>query len=250
MRLGAVLTPFSAEREQRPLADRAVRYAQAGFSSLWAAQSIGRGVFMGDPFVALAVAASVTQDDIELGTGIIQVPLYHPVELAHRVLSLAEVCGPRLILGVGAGSNEADFRALDRNFADRLAVLHERLEALRSLLETGVWGHVSLQPLPEFHRPPIFYGTWGGDVERAATGFDGWIASARFRAAEGLRDRVQRYRAAGGKRAIVTTIIVGPDTDLGKLADRLVRYADDGFDDAVIMFMPGAPAPERIRALL
>ena len=248
MRLGAVLVPFSSERPDASLAERARRYAEAGFTSLWAASSMGRGVFMVDPFVALTVAASVTQD-VELGTGIIQVPLHHPVELAHRVLSLVEVCGARLILGVGAGSSEADFAALQRDYSGRLDALHRDLAPLRGLLRTGQWGDVSLDPIPG-PPPPIFYGTWGSDVERAAREFDGWIASARFRQAEELGTRLKRYRAAGGRRAIVTTIIVNADTDLGQLRARLQQYADYGFDDAVIMFMPGAPDPDRVRALV
>ena len=247
MRLGAVLAPFSPAQQERPLADRARRYADAGFTSLWAASSIGRGVFMTDPFVALSVAAAVTRD-VELGTGIVQVPLHHPVELAHRVLSLVEVCGNRLIMGVGAGSSETDFAALQRDYSGRLDALHRDLAPLRGLLRTGAWGEVSLNPVPG-PPPPIFYGTWGGDIERAAREFDGWIASARFRGAGELESRLRRYRAAGGRRAIVTTIMVSAGSDLGSLRARLQQYADYGFDDAVIMFMPGAPDPERVRAL-
>ena len=242
-----MLAPFSPAQQQRPLADQARRYEDAGFTSLWAASSIGRGVFMTDPLVALSVAATVTRT-VELGTGIVQLPLHHPVELAHRVLSLVEVCGDRLIVGVGAGSSETDFAALERDYTKRLDTLHRNLAPFRDLLRTGEWNGVSLNPIPA-PAPRVFYGTWGSDVERAAREFDGWIASARFRGAGELETRLKRYRAAGGRRAIVTTIIVNPDSDLGKLRERLQRYADYGFDDAVIMFMPGAPDPERVRAL-
>ena len=56
MRLGAMLAPFSAEPLETPLTERARRYADCGYESLWAASSIGRGVFMIDPFVALATS--------------------------------------------------------------------------------------------------------------------------------------------------------------------------------------------------
>ena len=248
MRMGAVLVPFSPERPDGSLADRARRYAEAGFTSLWAASSIGRGVFMVDPFVALTVAASVTRD-VELGTGIIQVPLHHSVELAHRVLSLVEVCGGRLILGVGAGSSEADFAALQRDYSGRLDALHREFwRRCGACCAPASGAMCRLNPIPG-PAPPIFYGTWGGGIERAAREFDGWIASARFAQAQRLEAQLKRYRAAGGRRAIVTTIIVNADTDLGKLRARLQQYADYGFDDAVIMFMPGATDPERVRAL-
>src|SRR6266849_1284560 len=48
-----------------------------------AVDAVGRGALRFDPLMALAVAATVTRG-IELGTGIIQVPLRNPVELAQR----------------------------------------------------------------------------------------------------------------------------------------------------------------------
>ena len=52
---------------------------------------------------------------VELGTCILQVPLRHPVELAHRVLSAHYLSGGRLRLGVGAVSTKADFDAVGLN---------------------------------------------------------------------------------------------------------------------------------------
>ena len=69
---------------------------------------------MPDPFVTLAVAATAT-DAVELGTATVQVPLHHPADLAHRMLSLQLVCGDRLTLGLSPGSTAADFAALDRD---------------------------------------------------------------------------------------------------------------------------------------
>lgn len=250
MRLGAVLAPFARDQPELDLATRARAYAEAGFESLWAASSVGRGVFQPDPLVALCVAACETASDIELGTGILQLPLYHPVDLAHRILSLQAICGQRLVLGLGTGSTSTDFEAVGRDYATRRRRFDENLIALRSLLTTGSFGDVTLGPIPSGPGPPLFYGTWGKDVERAANEFEGWLASARFRKADELEARLLRYRAAGGRRAIVTTIVAGPECDLGELRDRLDRYAQFGFDDAVIMFMPGGPPPEQVRALV
>ena len=199
--------------------------------------------------IALTIAACVT-DGIELGSGIIQLPLYHPVDLAHRVLSLTQLCGSRLVLGVGIGSTRTDFEALDRDCTRRRQLFDENLVALQSLLKTGVRDDVTLHPIPEGPAPPLYYGTWGKDTERAATQFDGWIASAHFHEAEALETSLVNFRAAGGRRAIVTTTLAGPDCDLGDLGARLDRYAGYGFDDAVIMFMPGGPSPDQVRALV
>jgi hypothetical protein len=93
-------------------------------------------------------------------------------------------------------------------------------------------------------------GTWGKGVTRAATEFDGWIASALHRTPDQVIDALGRFRTAGGQRAIVSTIQIGPDTDLGLIGENLNRFAAAGFDDAVVMISPGGPAAETVRQLL
>src|SRR5262245_2180210 len=111
MRLGIAL-PRGEEGGQplgaATLAEGGRGSGAAGFASAWVFDSIGRGFLLPDPLVALSVAAAVTRT-IELGTGVLQVPLRRAVELAHRVLTLNLVSGGRLLLGVGAGSTAADF---------------------------------------------------------------------------------------------------------------------------------------------
>ncbi len=265
MRLGALLGPIDAAAP-RALAEQARRYAGEGFQSLWSAQAIGRGFMFTDPFVALSVAASVT-DSIEIGTAVIQVPLYHPVDLAHRVFSLQQICGDRLILGVGAGSTERDFAAFGRQYPERFKQFTADIDALRTLFADGRLGDVDLSPWRTVvGGPPLFFGTWGNGVERAAKAFDGWIASAHYRTPAEVVAALARYReaaksgrAAGGaaadggaqgSRAIVSTIQIGAGADLGELEAKLDTFADAGFDDAVVMLLPGAPDPARIRKLV
>jgi hypothetical protein len=93
-------------------------------------------------------------------------------------------------------------------------------------------------------------GSWGRGVARAAREYDGWIASGAYRQPDEVIEALRRYRAAGGGRAVVSTIQLGPRTDLGELRERLGRFAAAGFDDAVVMFLPGAPAPSVVRALV
>jgi hypothetical protein len=63
------------------LADAALRIEAAGFESVWAFDAIGRGFLLADPLTALSVAATVTRH-VELGTGVLQVPLRNPACLA------------------------------------------------------------------------------------------------------------------------------------------------------------------------
>src|SRR6266436_4205434 len=104
-------TPFGPSG----LSDAARGIEAAGFESAWTFDSLGRGTLRADPLMALAVAATVTRT-LELGTGVLQVPLRNPIELAQRALTVQQVSGGRFRFGVGAGSTAADFAALGFDF--------------------------------------------------------------------------------------------------------------------------------------
>jgi alkanesulfonate monooxygenase SsuD/methylene tetrahydromethanopterin reductase-like flavin-dependent oxidoreductase (luciferase family) len=248
--MGALLGPVADGARANALAEQARTYAGEGFSSLWSAQAIGRGFMITDPFVTLAVAAAVT-DDVEIGTAVLQVPLYQTLDLAHRLFSLKQICGDRLRLGIGAGSTEADFAALGRDYAARFVAFDRCVAALREVLATGRTASSDLSPWPAvMGAPPLFLGTWGKGVERAAREFDGWIASAAYRSVDEIEAAALRYRRAGGGRSVVSTIQISSKTDLGALGEKLVRFAEAGFDDAVVMILPGGPPPEDVRKLV
>lgn len=249
LRLGALLGPVVDGAASNMLAEQARRYAGEGFTSLWAAQAIGRGFMVPDPFLVMTVAATATEG-VEIGSAIVQVPLYHPLDFAHRVLSLQQICGDRLILGVGAGSTRSDYAAFDRDPETRFQALPASLEALRSVYRPGSPLNGVLTPWPSLAAPRIFYGTWGKGVEKAAREFDGWIASGHYRSVEEVSQAAERYRSAGGGRSIVSTLILDAETDLGEFRSRLARYAAAGFDDAVVMIRPGGPSPAQVRQLL
>lgn len=253
MRLGATLVHLTGA-PPFPVAGWARRLAGAGFESLWTPELIGRGDLVPDPFVTLAAAAAATDPDtdpgvdpVALGTATVQVPLHHPVELAHRIRSLHLVCGDRLTIGLSPGSTAADFAALDRDYPARFGTVTANLPRIRRLLADGrderaVVAADGLGP----GRPPLLLGSWGAQVERAAREFDGWLASGYRRTPDRIIAALHRFRAAGGGRAVVCTVPAGPD--LGRTADVLRRYADAGFDEAVVLLDPAGPSPERVRA--
>ena len=237
MRLGATLGHLSSA-PPTDIAPWAKRLVGAGFTSLWVPQIIGRGFMVPDPFVTLAVAATATES-VELGTATVQVPLHHPVDLAHRILSLHLVCGDRLTLGVSPGSTDTDFATLDRDYAARFHTFTSNVARLRVLLENGRDEHADLAPASVARRPPMLLGSWGANVERAAHHFDGWLASAYRRRPDEIIDAHERYRAAGGRRAIVCAIRLDQNSDLGRTREELAAYAAAGFDDAVVVIEPG-----------
>ena len=249
MRLGALLGPVDPD-SRMSLQTQAAMLEQAGYDSLWSAHALGRGFMMTDPFVALSVAASVTER-VELGTAILQLPLYEPADVALKTFSLMQVAGDRVTLGVGAGSTEVDHLVHRRDFGRRFVDFASDLSDLRACFASGQIDDLSLSPWESVSGGPrLVYGTWGAGVAKAAMEFDGWIASGMHRTVDDLEQTIVTYRAAGGTRAIVTTILLSGDTDLGELSVLLDRYRAAGFDDAVVMFMPGAPSADDVRRLV
>jgi alkanesulfonate monooxygenase SsuD/methylene tetrahydromethanopterin reductase-like flavin-dependent oxidoreductase (luciferase family) len=249
VRLGATLAHLSPG-PPIAIAELARRLVGEGFESLWIPQVIGRGFLVPDPFVTLAVAATATEG-VELGTATVQVPLHHPVDLAHRILSLRSVCGDRLTLGLSPGSTDVDYATFDRDYAARFRTFDENLARLRVLLAHGRDERADIAPVTEATPvPPLLLGSWGAKVERAAREFDGWLASGYRSTPDQIIAAHARYRAAGGRRAIVCAVPLPGKDDLGPTGEALLRYAEAGFDDAVVLIGPDGPDPGQVRALL
>lgn len=253
MRLGAALTAApigGGEPGPSTLADSARLLESLGYRSLWVFDAVGRGFMLPDPLMALTVAATVTGDGMELGTGVLQLPIRNPAEVAHRVLTLHLLAGPRLLLGVGPGSTATDFDTfrgpdgIDATFEDRFARFDRQLDELRSFLTTGAHDGRDLSPWPAIAGgPDLYLAGWRGRwVERAAAESAGWIASATYADDDTLADAIDRFRRAGGRRAIVTNLRV--EHDPVPTIERLGRLAEMGFDDAVIV--DGEATEERL----
>jgi alkanesulfonate monooxygenase SsuD/methylene tetrahydromethanopterin reductase-like flavin-dependent oxidoreductase (luciferase family) len=247
VRLGAAL-PISAGDGSAPadraFADNAALLEQLGYASVWVFDAIARGFMLPDPLMALTVAATVTER-VELGTGVVQLPLRNTVELAHRALTLHHIAAGRFIFGVGPGSTQQDFRAVGASYGERFRRFNEELPRLRRLLRTGADGEVDLTPWTS-GGPRLVLGAWRGPmVTRAATEADGWVASAAYNDDGVLADGLARFRDAGGQRAIVTNIDV--PSDVGAAIGRLRALEAIGFDDAVVF--DRRPAEDRFRAI-
>lgn len=248
MRLGMLLLGDGSD--SRFLANQAEAIETAGFDSIWCAHALGRGFMLPDPLLTLTVAATVTKT-LELGTAILQLPLYNPADVAAKVFTLQQISGNRLLLGLGAGSTEQDFQILGLPHADRFRNFDTALASLRQTFADGSAGAGNLHPWPSVAGgPPLLFGTWGRNVKRAASEFDGWIASGMYRTPEQCRTALSEYRAAGGGRALLSSLAVSGKTDLGELRAMLQAHAEAGFDDAVLMALPDAPGLDKLRALV
>src|SRR5262245_44942355 len=138
-----------------------------------------------DTFTTLGFLAGVTARIRLLSH--VYVPVYrHPLVSAKALLTLDEVSGGRAILGVGAGHVEAEFAALDVDFASRGRILDEAVDVIRAaLLDEWPEFHgehfditdVGLRPRPRQQpRPPIWVGgSSPAAIRRAGERGDGWL---------------------------------------------------------------------------
>jgi probable F420-dependent oxidoreductase len=99
-----------------------------------------RGGTYWDPLAVFGYLAAVTHR-IELATFVLVLGYHHPLAIAKRYGTLDTVSGGRLVLGVGSGTLEEEFRLLDAPFADRGPRADDALRALRAALS---------QPRPEY----------------------------------------------------------------------------------------------------
>ena len=92
---------------------------QAGIDDLWVADHVaippddaeGSGGRYLDPLATLAFLAGITRR-IGLGTGVLVLPYRPPLATAKWVATIQELSAGRLLLGIGAGWMEAEFRAV------------------------------------------------------------------------------------------------------------------------------------------
>jgi alkanesulfonate monooxygenase SsuD/methylene tetrahydromethanopterin reductase-like flavin-dependent oxidoreductase (luciferase family) len=164
-----------------------VRLARAvGFTSVWASQH-----YLSDPFtyfqpIPTLARVAADADGMTLGTGVLLLPLHHPVEIAEQLATLDVITGGRLVFGAGLGYRDVENEAMGLDPRARVGRLVEGLEVVERL-----WGgepvsyagrhftlrdvRISMRPLQR-PRPPIWVAANSdGGVKRAARLGDAWI---------------------------------------------------------------------------
>ena len=246
MRLGAAL-PLGdlggGPLRVSSMAESARAIEELGYSSIWTFDAIGRGFLLPDPLMALAVAAASTER-VELGTGVMQLPIRNVAEVAHRLFTLETVAPGRVLFGVGPGSTEVDFDTFGGDYGNRFARFDEQWVELQRWVADGTFGDRSLGvPDALLGGPTLMLAGWRGAwVERAASESNGWIASAHYADDAQLADGLARFRDRGGSRAIATNVQAGED--LGPTIERINHLAEIGFDDVVVLDL--APSHSRL----
>jgi len=237
------------------VADYARRIEASGFPGIWVGDSLGRGRPTLDPLVELAVLAAVTRR-VELGIGVLQLPLRHPIELAHRVQSVQALSGNRLVLGVGSGSTKADFDLLGYDYDKRFGTMRSSLDIMRRAWRgepANTGGTLSTWPGCE-GGPPILVGAWRSHrwITLAAKEYQGWTPSGRYSSWDDLESGMRVYREAGGTNAVLANVAVDlgnrpGSAELAQVAEpaligtpdevrrKLKRMQQIGFDEVLLV---------------
>jgi alkanesulfonate monooxygenase SsuD/methylene tetrahydromethanopterin reductase-like flavin-dependent oxidoreductase (luciferase family) len=263
MRIGIVTIPSAIETGPE-VVDHVVEIARnvekLEFHGLWVTDAFARGKPTLDPLILLGALATQTKR-IELGTCVVQIPLRHPVEHAHRVQTLNALSKGRFRFGVGSGSTRHDFDAVQADYDARFKTLTASLDVMRKVW-AGEPVHgpaLSLWPGTE-GGPPVLLGAWRSQrwINLSAKVLQGWIASGIHTSWEDLEIGLRMFRAAGGKRAVLANIFTDfrdtpsapPFAHVPKITlfcnpaearNRLKRLEDMGIDDALLVVPSGDP---------
>src|SRR6266545_3889624 len=150
-------SPRTFVQEYREIVDLARLAETLGFESAWVSEHHGSGDgYMPSLLPTLAAFAAATEH-IKLGTGVVLTPFHHPLRLAEDAATVDLISGGRLILGLGLGWREEEFRMFDIPMAERGRRTAETIEVLR-LAWTGerfsyAGQHISLDRVQVTPRP-------------------------------------------------------------------------------------------------
>src|SRR5919197_3605767 len=250
---------------------------EVGFDSLWVGDHLlyrddgrpERGPW--DAWTLLAGLAGVTER-VTLGPLVACTAFQRPGVLARTAAAVDELSGGRLVVALGAGWNEPEFRAFGIPFDRRVARFEEAFEIVRRLLGgervtfAGRYHAVEdavLLPAPT-RRPPLMVGsngprmlgltlphvdawnTWYEDYGNTADGFAELNSQISAAAHEAGRDPAEIDRSAcvlvildrsAGERPLGDEVspLEGPPD---RIAASLREFAEAGADEAILIVSP------------
>jgi alkanesulfonate monooxygenase SsuD/methylene tetrahydromethanopterin reductase-like flavin-dependent oxidoreductase (luciferase family) len=163
------------------------------------------------PMIGLAALAAVTER-VDLGTAIMLLPFYNPVQVAEHAAMVDVISGGRMILGVGIANFPPEFELFGRSKEDQVQLFEEGVELVQRLW-TGedvdfesplnrVKGRI--RPIPR--NPRMWMGAMSfAGVRRAARFGCPWPADPLHNI-HVIKDWVDAYRAEAERRGTTDRI--------------------------------------------
>jgi alkanesulfonate monooxygenase SsuD/methylene tetrahydromethanopterin reductase-like flavin-dependent oxidoreductase (luciferase family) len=238
-----------------------------GADSLWVADHFFHRapddeVGLYEPFELLAAVAAVTPG-MEIGPLVAATSFRSPGLLAKMAATLDAIAGGRLILGVGCGWHEPEYRAFGYPFDHRVGRFEEAIRVVRGLLDgervtfSGTWITVDdavLLPAPR-RRIPLLMAADGPRMLRLTARYgDAWQAAwfavpdASFREQRSRLQDACGLEGRSGQPDVFVGINVGEADDphvaldAAAVADALEAWALEGVAHVQIGAWPATPA--------
>jgi len=173
---------------------------------------------------------------MQLGTGILILPLLHPVHVAEEVATIDQLSGGRFVLGVGAGYREEEFAAFGIDLDERFRRMVESLDVITQLWSGEPVTHhgefydldraeLSMLPVQQPH-PPIWIGANSPfGIKRAARLGYPWLASGNVKRnwAVGNLALYREELVAAGHADVDRTYPIHRDLSLGDTREEAIE---------------------------
>lgn len=245
MKLGLTVRNMGPQSSAKLMRGAVQAAEQAGFESVWITDHIaippddaeGSGGRYTDPLTTLAWLGGTTQS-IKLGTAALILPYRPALPTAKGIATVAELTGDRLLLGVGVGWMDAEFKALGVDRQQRGRLTDDCLDLIQRCFADPVVnenGQTFLfDPKPQL--PPIYIGGSAPHALSRALRYDsGWLPMARSaeKLAPALAQFAQLADQAQRKPGPVTVLTGIDSSDPSVAAEQLLSYHALGVERTV-----------------
>src|SRR5262245_24137966 len=246
MKLGVTLRNMGPQSTAATVRAGAVHAEALGFESVWITDhiaippddAVGSGGRYTDPLTTLAWLGGITSR-IKLGVGVLILPYRPALPTVKQIATLHELTGERLLLGVGVGWMDAEFRALGVDRRRRGELTDDVLEHLNDAFANDVVSRNG-QPFivaPKPAAPPTYIGGRPPHaLERALRFGHGWLPMARDPStlSKDLATYGELAAKSGGTPGPVTVMAGVPTNDPTEARETVRAYADLGVERLVV----------------
>ena len=234
MKIGIAMRNMGTQSSGEMMAQCVLAAESAGLDSIWITDHIaippddaeGSGGRYTETLTTLAWLGGLTTR-IAIGSGVLILPYREKLMTAKQVATIQDLTGGRLLLGVGIGWMDAEFRAVGVN-------RHRRGLISDATLEFRNGQEFLFKPRPV--KPPVLVGGRAPHaLERAARLADGWLPMARDAAS--LAEPIAQYRQMTSAlnrprgQVVVLTRLSLEDSDEAR--SQLAQYRQLGVDAVV-----------------
>ena len=245
MHIGLMIRNMGDQSTKEIMAGAALAAEEKGFESIWVVDHIaippnnaeGSGGRYVDILSSLAWLAGVTST-IKIGSGVLIAPYREILPTAKQIASIQELSGNRLLLGIGLGWMEAEFKALGVDRKKRGKITDEFLTFMHEAFSKD---EVQLNEQKFIFKPrppkPPFYigGSKDYSIKRAARLGDGWIPLVNE--PEELKENLKSYKElckSLKKESDKVSVVSGLNlNDKASSKEKLTKFEDMGIERLV-----------------